>query len=63
MENRQQAEVLIQIPGDMLDNIDKYGAEFREVIDGFLRERGIPPTAEEIKWCVSQHHGRDITEG
>ena len=57
-----QAEALMMMHGDLLDNIEKHGAEFRSIIDDFARLWGRTPTANELVWIASEHAGRDLRE-
>ena len=63
MDNQVQAELLMQIPGDPLENIAKYCADWRKIIDGFKNKHGRAPTVEELRWCSCEHEGRDIRKG
>lgn len=60
-ENLALAEAFDRIPGDKLDLIDTYASDFRKIIMEFECAQGRVPTADDLIWIESQHHGRDIT--
>ena len=58
--NREQAEALSMMHGNVLDLIHEHGAEFRSVIDDFTKIHMRVPTANELVWIASVHAGRDL---
>lgn len=59
-----QAEALNQINGNIMELIGIYAEEFRKIITDFEADHnGQTPTAADLLWIASEHHGRDITEG
>ena len=63
-----QAQALRIIGGEMtleqeLEIIDKYAAEFREIIDGLKRDLGRVPTVDDFLFIASKHAGRDLRKG
>lgn len=61
-EITEQGRAFSMMQGEILDLINKYAVEFREIIESFKRKNGRPPTGEEILWIASQHAGRDLTK-
>jgi hypothetical protein len=49
------------MPGDELELIERYAADFRGIIEEFDVKFGRAPTADDLLWIESQHCGRDIT--
>ncbi len=61
-ENRAQAEAFCRMTGNILDLIDLYAADFRQIITEFeLAYDGRIPSADDLIWIESQRQGRDIT--
>lgn len=61
-ENRTQAEAFRRMPGDELELIRVYAADFRQIITEFeLSHDGRVPSADELIWLTSERRGRDIT--
>ena len=55
-----QAEAFKKIHGNILDMIDKYAKDFRQIIIDFEKQFNRVPTADDLLWISSEHHGRDI---
>ena len=61
-ENRAQAEAFRRMKGNVIDLIDQYAGDFRQIITEFeLAYNGRIPTADDLIWIESQHCGFDIT--
>jgi hypothetical protein len=61
-ENRTQAEAIRRIKGNVLDTIELYAADFRQIIDDFKGTYHGLPTANDLIWITSERYGRDITQ-
>ena len=62
-ENLAQAEALRRMQGDVLESIERYGADFRDIITSFQLQHGRVPSADDLLWIESERNGRDITQG
>ena len=63
-ENRAQADAFRRMKGNVLDLIDAYAADFRQIINEFeMAYNGRIPTADDLIWIESQNRGYDITRG
>lgn len=61
-ENRAQAEAFSRMNGNVLELIQSYAMDFRQIIVEYEdAHSGQPPTAADLLWIESQHLGRDIT--
>ena len=60
-ENINQAEAFSRLSGDTIENIWKYGADFRAIIEDFEANFGRVPTADDLLWIESEKLGHDIT--
>ena len=58
----EQGRCLSKMCGDEMNLIAEHAEEFREIINGFKKELGRIPTAEEILWIVCEHAGKDLTK-
>ena len=62
-ENRVQAEVFRRMKGNKIRLIERYAADFRQIITEFeIANGGRVPTADDLIWIASQRRGRDITQ-
>ena len=59
-EIQEQAVAFAKMHGDVLENIEKYAAEFRAIIEDFKVKFGRVPTADDLLWIASEHEGRDL---
>ena len=50
------------MPGNELELIRVYAADFRTIIDEFEAIHGRVPTADDLIWIESIHQGHDITQ-
>lgn len=63
MENRAQVGAFNRMPGNELELIRAYAADFREIITEYeAAHEGHVPSADDLIWIESQHQGRDITQ-
>ena len=60
---KAQRDALTQMNGDVLNLIDKYASEFRQIITDYEKMHGHPPTADDLLWIASQHANKDIRQG
>lgn len=61
-ETQPQVEAFEKMPGELLELIARYGADFRAIITWFEENEGRVPTAEDLIWCESKALGRDVTK-
>lgn len=62
LENRTQAEAFRRIKGNVLDKVDLYAADFRQIIEDFKCVYHGLPSADDLIWITSERYGRDITQ-
>ena len=57
-----EAEAFRRMPGSVLELIDQYAEDFRQIILEYeAAHNGRPPTADDLIWLASERRGRDIT--
>lgn len=62
-ENQNQSEAFRRLKGNELELIRVYAAEFRDIITKFeSMHQGKVPSADDLIWITSEHHGCDITK-
>ena len=61
-ENKAQCEAFASMHGNVLEMIEIYGAEFRQIINDFEAEFGKCPSGNDLLWIASEHAGRNIRE-
>lgn len=61
-ENVAQCECLKRLKGEVLELIDKYAVELRDIICEHEEKTGEVPTGDELVWILCEHHGQDLTK-